>query len=356
MKLEINEKNNERIRIAEMLGQPDKVPVDFGLGSQFNFLSGWLNLDGRKYFCDPEYMLDAQIKFIKRFNVNGVLGPNMGLAVEPSAFGARIFISKDQGPWAEPKINTIDELKNYLDNYKEPDPYTAGNYPLFYSIYFYMRERLGDEMLPKPMGMLGPIDTACNVVSTSNAMLWIRTNPDLMHKLLGKITDFLLKVLEVKVELFKPTDNDLGVFDDNTGFFSEADFKEFVIPYVKRIYDSYCSKDSRKVFHSDAPLKHVAHLLPEMGVNVLISFDPKTDIAFFKEKIGDRVCLKGNVHPLKIMRNGTPVMVKEECKRQIEAAKKNGGYVLTTGGELTNGTPSENIDAMIEAAEEYGAY
>jgi uroporphyrinogen decarboxylase len=103
-------------------------------------------------------------------------------------------------------------------------------------------------------------------------------------------------------------------------------------------------------------MDHVVDLLPEMGVTVLLMFDPKNDIGFYKKEIGDRVALKGNVNPLKFLRFGTPETVKAEVKRQLDAAKEGGGYIVSTGGEMGDGTPDENIFALIEAVEEYGKY
>lgn len=44
MEIKINMKNRERIAIAQKLRQPDQVPIDFSLASQFNYLHGWLGL------------------------------------------------------------------------------------------------------------------------------------------------------------------------------------------------------------------------------------------------------------------------------------------------------------------------
>ena len=53
MDININLKNRERIAIAQKLGQPDQVPIDFSLASQFNYLHGWpcseISMGGNKY-------------------------------------------------------------------------------------------------------------------------------------------------------------------------------------------------------------------------------------------------------------------------------------------------------------------
>ena len=355
MKIKINEKNRERIAIAEKLGQPDQVPIDLSLGSQFNYLHGWLGLDGRRFYLDPSYMLEAELKFVNKFQVEGLLGPQLALAVEPSYWGVPIDIRKDTSPWPRPIIDTLEQLEDFLKNYKQPDPCTAGNFPLLSNCYFYFKGVLGDLVSP-PMGYLGPFDTAGSIVGQVNLFTWVMTHPNLIKELMEKISDFFIKNIEVRHQIFKPIGCDLALYDDLPGFLSREQFLEFEFPYVKRIYDSYCAKDSIRTFHCDGPLTHVVDLMPEMGVNVLLSFDPTADIGYFKQKIGDKVCLKGNINPIELIRFGKPEDIKKEVKRELDLAKKNGGYVMCTGGELGGGTPDENIWALIEATEEYGKY
>jgi len=356
MEIKINQKNRERIAIAQKLGKPDQIPIDFSLASQFNYLHGWLGLDGRRFLLDPSYVLQAQLDFINKFQIEGTLGPVFGLAIDPSYFNAaEIVVKKDTSPWVHPYLTTEDKLKDYLDSYKEPDPYTAGNFPLFCNGYAYFKNVLGD-LIGAPMGMLGPIDIACSLCGSTNFFIFAKTRKELVHSLLTKITDFMIKNIEVRVELFKPDNHDFSLYDDYCAFFNREDFLELCYPYIKKVWDAYTDRDSVRQFHCDSPLDHVVDLLPEMGVNVLLMFDPKNDIGFFKEKIGDRVCLKGNISPLKFLRFGKPEDIKKEVKRQIEAARENGGYIVSTGGEMADGTPDENIFALIEAVEEYGKY
>lgn len=356
MEVKINKKNRERIAIAQKLECPDQVPIDFSLASQFNYLHGWLNLDGRRFFLDPAYVLDAQIRFINKFQIEGTLGPVFGLAIDTSYFkAAEIIVKKDTSPWVHPLLTTEGKLEDYLYSYKEPDPYTAGNFPLFCNGYAYFKNILGD-LIGAPMGMLGPIDIACALCGSTNFFILAKTRGDIVHSLLEKITDFMIKNIEVRVELFKPLNHDFAIYDDYCAFFNREDFLEFSYPYIKKIWDAYTDKDSIRHFHCDSPLDHIVDLLPEMGIIVLLMFDPKNDIGFFKEKIGNRVCLKGNLNPLKFLRFGTPDEVKKEVKRLLGSAKKNGGFVLSTGGEMADGTPDENIFAAIEAVEEYGKY
>jgi uroporphyrinogen decarboxylase len=52
----------------------------------------------------------------------------------------------------------------------------------------------------------------------------------------------------------------------------------------------------------------------------------------------------------------TPAQVKEEVRRRIADLALGGGFVFCQVHNIQPGTPVENIVAMYEALEEYGAY
>ena len=108
MGFKINVENRHRIDIAHHLGQPDRVPIDLSLGDQFNYLHGWLGLDGRRFFLDPGYTFEAQMRFMERFGIEGALGPKYGVAVEPSYFGAEIIFTRDTSPWVRPCLDSLE--------------------------------------------------------------------------------------------------------------------------------------------------------------------------------------------------------------------------------------------------------
>jgi uroporphyrinogen decarboxylase len=348
-----NPENERRIEVAWRHGLTDRVPVDFGMADQCDFLGGWLGFDRRQYHLNPAVMLDAQLAFRKRFRGLGIIGPNYGAVVEPSLFGLKIIFPRDNPPWSVPAMKDPDDLGEYLRAWEAPDPAFAGILPLVYQTFYYMRDKVGDAV-GAPLGVLGPWDTAAQLMETGNLCIATKLYPELVHELLRRITDTILQTTEVKREVLKPEVTSMLVAEDTVSSLSPEGFEEFVMPYTGRIFKEVGAPVN--LWHCDGKLGHLVHLIPRMGVNVLVSFDPHTDLSVFKQKIGRSVALSGNIAPLAVMRYGTPGQVRAEVKRQMEIGKAGGGYLLDTGGELPNGTPPENIDALLDAAEEFGAY
>jgi len=347
-----NEKNDERLAIAFRMGKPDAVPIE--LVNLCSFLCGWLNFKAYDYFNRPDFMLECQLKFKERFRGLGFIGPDYGVAIEPSSFGAKIVWPQNEPPWAIQMIDNVDDLPDFVKSLEEPDPLMAGYTPLLFSTYFYMKEVVG-EVAP-PCGMLGPFEIATALVGTENIMLGMKIYPDEIHKLMKKTTQYVKNCMGARAELFKDNLDVVYMGEDSPGMISADDFKEFVIPYTGAIFKEMGNAGSLRMWHCDGMLEHLIDLLPQLNINVLRSFDPYTDISLFKEKIGDKICLMGNIHPVRVLSIKTREEIDGEVQRIMEIGKVNGGFVMTSGGELCHGISEENLDAFLDAAEKYGGY
>lgn len=80
------------------------------------------------------------------------------------------------------------------------------------------------------------------------------------------------------------------------------------------------------------------------------------DLKEVKQALGKKIALSGNIHTTDVMLNGTPQRVKEACRKAIEDAGKDGGFILMTGDQCGRETPEANLFAFVEAAKEFGRY
>lgn len=80
------------------------------------------------------------------------------------------------------------------------------------------------------------------------------------------------------------------------------------------------------------------------------------DLQEVKRRYGSKLCIKGNINTFQFMLNATPKEVEEKCKRLIDVAGADGGFVLSTGDQCGRDTPHANLFKMVEVAETYGKY
>jgi uroporphyrinogen-III decarboxylase len=67
--------------------------------------------------------------------------------------------------------------------------------------------------------------------------------------------------------------------------------------------------------------------------------------------MGPQQVLLGNIHPVQVVRDGTPDDVMRTLDECYRAAAPN--YIVGAGCEIPRGTPHENVRAMIRFAREH---
>ncbi|HTX99697.1 MAG TPA: uroporphyrinogen decarboxylase family protein [Bacteroidota bacterium] len=80
------------------------------------------------------------------------------------------------------------------------------------------------------------------------------------------------------------------------------------------------------------------------------------DLKDVKKRYGSKLCIKGNINTFDFMLHATPAEVEAKCKRLIDDAGADGGFVLSTGDQCGRDTPHANLFKMVEVAETYGKY
>jgi len=95
-------------------------------------------------------------------------------------------------------------------------------------------------------------------MGTTEFLTALKTDPELMHRLLTIATDFLVDWIAYQRECFPSIDGVL-LLDDIVGFVGKADCETFAVPYLKRAFDTDVTI---KFFHNDAPCKICAPIYP----------------------------------------------------------------------------------------------
>jgi hypothetical protein len=141
--------------------------------------------------------------------------------------------------------------------------------------------------------------------------------------------------------------------------FSPETFRRFFAHRLKQITD-LCHEYNVPYFkHTDGNTHLLEEsLLLECGIDGLHPLEPEAgmDLAYYKNKHGDRLTLLGNVSCAKTLVSGTPEEIEEETRRAIEIAAPGGGYVLSSSNTIHSQVPAKNYLAMREAARKYGKY
>ncbi|HEY1495722.1 MAG TPA: uroporphyrinogen decarboxylase family protein, partial [Candidatus Solibacter sp.] len=198
----------------------------------------------------------------------------------------------------------------------------------------------------------GPLCTAGFVRGTTHFMIDIVEDPKGAHRLIDLCTRVVIDWLKAQQAVMGDKVEGIFILDDIVGFINEEHYLEFAHPYLKRICDAF-PNDWVKLYHNDAEVDACLNHLPDAGFNVL-NWGKQRHITDVKRRVGDRMCLMGNVNPLEIAVRGTPEEVKDETLEVLEGAGGE-GIILSVGGGVSPGMPRENILAMLEALQEFNS-
>ena len=89
----------------------------------------------------------------------------------------------------------------------------------------------------------------------------------------------------------------------------------------------------------------------------ILELDHLNDLPRSLATIANRCCVFGNIDPSAVLYQGTPPLVKDRCRQAIQSARQlRARFVLCPGCLVMANTPPENVQAMTDAAAEFGRY
>lgn len=338
----------ENFKQAARLGQPDQVPVALIVDSPW--LPGYAGIDTRDYFLFPDQWLAINQGLLDRFPA-AVWIPGFwveyGMAAEPSAFGVRMKFHPNSPPSLAP---LVEDLSFWVEHIRPIDPREDGLMPLVLRLTGVMDTRLRANGLGIRMVCArGPMTTASWLMGVAPLTLGFVDNPDGVTTVLEVVTTSIIRWLHAQLDAIHAPEG-IMLLDDIVGMVSKRHYDTLVHPHLRRIFDEF--DGLVRVYHNDTPCKHLIASLSGANFDVF-NFSHEMDIGEVKTIMGDRVALMGNVPPLDIGVRGTPDDVRQAARACLDKAAPGGGLILSFGGGVSPGTPSENIDALIASAQEW---
>lgn len=131
---------------------------------------------------------------------------------------------------------------------------------------------------------------------------------------------------------------------------------QYILPCMKRVTEAVHSWGGKIIFHSDGDITSMLDFVVEAGFDGLHCLEPPyVDLNFVKKKVGDKLCLLGNIDTTHILVDGTRKEVEDAVKYAIKSLGPGGGYILSP----SNSHPAmsyQRIQWMVEATKKYGEY
>ena len=192
----------------------------------------------------------------------------------------------------------------------------------------------------------------------------LMTEKETAHEMMGRYVDATIRCLELYNQAVSDYCMVWGVASDDAGtqrseLLSPELFSEMIKPHYKRLCEWVHRNTRWKTFlHSCGCIHDYIEHWIEAGIDVLNPVQisaAKMEPQRLMEDFGGRIVFWGggcdtqNVLPL-----ATAAQVREHVRKNIGIFNAKGGYVFTQVHNIQANVPPENIEAMLEAAYEFG--
>jgi uroporphyrinogen decarboxylase len=269
----------------------------------------------------------------------------MDLSVEAEAFGSPILYSKNDVPTVTSRIVGDMETTKALKVPEIGDGRT--------SVYLKAAKLAAENIKDRPVfgGHIGPFSLAGRLFDMTEIMVALMLEPETVHTLLEKCTNFLVKYAKA----FKETGaNGIIMAEPAAGLLSPDMCEEFSSRYIKRIVEAVQDDNFMIILHNCGNTKNLVTSMLSTGA-MGFHFGNSVNMLDILPQIPlDRLAF-GNIDPASVFKIGTAEEMKSKVWDLLDKTKNYKNFVLSSGCDVPPGTPIENVEAFYETLEKANA-
>jgi uroporphyrinogen decarboxylase len=318
------------------LGLPDDESLSLHLGDDFRRVyARYAGPDSRSpsaCLTHPEAVMRTPFGIERR-------GYGFGQPLDHPLGGACTVAEIEEFPWPDPGWMDVSRIRQQALEWKGRYAVLGGDWSPFYH-------------------------DAIDLLGLDRLMLLLYDAPDFIDSILRRTVDYYSAVSRRIFEAARGTidiffiGNDFGT--QNGPIVSEAVFRRFFLPHLKRLVDLGHEFGLKVMLHCCGGFAPLIPALIGIGLDALQSLQPDArgmEPGGLKRDFGDRIVLNGCIDTHHVLIKGTPELVRRRTREILEVMKPGGGYVASPSHDyLLPETPVENVAAMYETIREYGRY
>ena len=202
---------------------------------------------------------------------------------------------------------------------------------------------------PVLAGMIGPYSLAGRLLDMTEIMILCYEEPEIVETVLEKVTGFLCDYARA----FKEAGADgIVMAEPAAGLLSPGLFREFSVPYVKRICQAAREAGLALIYHNCGMVEPLLGDIADIPADGY-SFGNAVDMArVLKEMPEDRIVM-GNIDPVGVLRSGTPETVEKAVTELMERCGRYPNFLLSSGCDIPPVTPLANLQAFFDSAQAF---
>ncbi len=191
----------------------------------------------------------------------------------------------------------------------------------------------------------------------SNFARALKNDPELIEERFRYTTDFVLAVFEAYADCGAKIFLEGGDIAHSGGpMINPKYFDKYLLPCYQEVADTIHAWGGKYILHTDGDVTTLLDFIVESRFDGLQCLEPPlVDPYLVKKKIGDKICLSGNIDTRYILVKASKTEVQDAVKEAIKAMGYGGGFMLSPA----NFHPQMSVERlrwMIETANKYGGY
>jgi len=201
-------------------------------------------------------------------------------------------------------------------------------------------------------------DAIAQLMGPENLICACRDDPEFVEELVETVWRWHLRRIEILLD--EKVDIIL-----HEGWYEIPDF--WGVDSYRRFLKPWLIKEAEMVHQAGAIFSYIMTkgIMPllddflEIGMDVLWGPDPvqgEADLPALREKLKGRMCIWGGMNAILTIGLETPREVEAAVEEAIRILAPGGGFVLFPVDQIIEGTPWENIEAMLSRWKELASY
>ena len=264
----------------------------------------------------------------------------MDLSVEAEAFGSPVRFFDDEVPTVTGAIVTDGDSLVGLN----VPAVGSGRTGEYVSTVRLAKKLIVDR--PVFAGSIGPFSLAGRLLDMTEIMVLCYEEPELVHSVLEKATEFLINY---DMAFREAGADGILMAEPAAGLLSPSLIAEFSTPYVNRIIKAVENNSCIFIYHNCGNTIPLLKSILDIEASAL-HFGNAIDLSEMLSLIPTDKVVFGNVDPAGQFRNGSPASVREATLAILNKCAKYPNFILSSGCDIPPVSPLENIDAFFMAA------
>lgn len=322
----------------------DRQPVHFFIDAPF--CCSVTGIPMGEYYSSAQTMMECQLETYDKIGGFGTLYADFGVVAEGSAYGG--VVCADPTGVLALRPNGIETLEDVM-RLRPMDLY--GDHLVGRSLrimeYMVSHRPAGYEV--ETTRVIAPFTTAAMVRGLSDLCADTYEDPEMVKALLDLVVEDLIRYVKEQERILGHPAKRILLADDISSFLGLSAFQEFVRPYYDRFWAAF--PHSQRWLHNDANAAHLAGAIADAGFQ-LWHAGSCIDVHKAMTDAEGRVSIAGALHPIHVLKDGTPDTVYRTVCDFIRACQGNPKHIVSAGGYITWDTPVENVKAVICAADD----